>query len=298
MRIATATTADTVLAQLQRLTSRQADLQNQVATGQRIFQPGDDPAAVGRIVSDQMERSSISQFATNANRALDYSKTVYSGLQQFKSLSDRANDLAVLGTGSIGPDAMKAYAAEANQLLEQASTLGNTRSGSDYVFGGTAVSASPFTLTRDATGKITAVAYAGDAAQVSVPIANGASIQPSTDAATNAGLAAFMNGLVALRDALNVGDATATQTTRTALQTSENTLVSALSAQGGVQLRIEVAQTQQNARLGELDRLISSEADADLPSVIVRLNQTNQAYEAALSSSATMLKMGLLNYLK
>ncbi|MCX6938190.1 MAG: flagellar hook-associated protein FlgL [Verrucomicrobia bacterium] len=298
MRISTASTSDNVLAQLQRLSTQQAELQNQVATGQRIFKPSDDPAAAARVISAQMERASVSQYARNADAALEYSKTSYSGLDQFKKLSDRAGELAVMGTGNLGTSAMQAYASEVDQLLEQAATSGNTRFRNDYVFGGTAVDTPPFTATRDADGKITAVAYVGDAGRVSVPLADGASIQPTPDAATNSGLADFMNQLVALRDALNAGDTNATQATRAGLDTSENLLVSSLSEHGAIQLRIEVAQTQQRTRLDSIETAISADADVDLTSTIVRLNQTTQAYEAALSSGSTMLKMSLLDYLK
>ncbi len=298
MRISTASTSDNVLAQLQRLSTQQAELQNQVATGQRIFKPSDDPAAAARVISAQMERASVSQFARNADAALEYSKTSYSGLDQFKKLSDRAGELAVMGTGNLGTSAMQAYASEVDQLLEQAATSGNTRFRNDYVFGGTAVDAPPFTATRDVNGKITAVTYVGDAGRVSVPLADGASIQPTPDAATNSGLADFMNQLVALRDALNAGDTNATQATRAGLDTSENLLVSSLSEHGAIQLRIEVAQTQQRTRLDSIETAISADADVDLTSTIVRLNQTTQAYEAALSSGSTMLKMSLLDYLK
>jgi flagellar hook-associated protein 3 FlgL len=298
MRITTTSTSDGILDQLQRLGRRQTELQNQIATGQRIFQPGDDPAAVGRVVAAQMERSSVAQYSRNTDAALEYSKTSYSALDQFKKLSDRAGELGVLGTGSIGADAMKAYAAEVNQLLEQASTLGNTRFRNDYIFGGTAVDAPPYTFTRDGAGRITAAAYAGDTGRVSVPLADGASIRPAPDGATNGGLADFMNQLVALRDALDAGNATGVQSLRTGLETSENLLVSSLSEHGAIQLRIDVARAQQKSRIDELDRRISGEADVDLTSAIVNLNQTTQAYEAALSSSSTLLKMSLLDYLR
>jgi flagellar hook-associated protein 3 FlgL len=298
MRLSSATTSDAVLAQLQRLSSRQAELQNQVATGQRIFQPGDDPAAAGRVLSSQMERRSIAQYARNANAALEYSKTSYAGLDQLKKLSDRAGELAVLGNGTINDKAMRAYASEVDQLLEQTITLGNTRFRNDYLFGGTAIDRAPYAVTRGADGRIASVAYAGDAGRVTVPIADGATIQPTPDGATNAGVADFMNRLVALRDALHAGDAAAVKAVRPGLEASEDLLVSSLSEHGAIQLRIEIAQSQQQSRLDELERQISSEADADLPSTIVRLNQTTQAYEAALSSSATILKMSLLDYIR
>lgn len=298
MRITTSGTSDSVLAQLQKLGRRQAELQNQVATGQRVFLPGDDPAAMGRIVAAQMERSSVTQYARNADAALEYSKTSYEGLSQFKSLSDRAGELGVLGAGGLGPDAMKAYAAEVDQLLEQAASIGNTRFRNDYIFGGTAVSAAPYALVRDATGAITSVAYSGDTGRLSVPLADGASIQPTPDSATNSGLAGFMQSLVALRDALKSGSADAVQAVRPGLEDSENLLVSSLSEHGAIQLRIEVAQTRQKNRLEEIDRQISQEADVDLTSTIVNLNQTSQAYEAALSSSSNLLKLSLLDYIR
>lgn len=298
MRLSTSSTADTVLGQLRRLTARQAELQRQVATGQRIQQPGDDPAAAGRVIAARMERGGVAQFSRNASAALEYSQIAYSGLDQLKKVSDRAGELAVLGEGSLDPAAMRAYAAEVNQLVEQAASLGNTRFGDDYVFAGSAVSTQPYTLARDATGRIASVAYAGDAGRLSVPLAENATLQPTPDAATNSGIAGFMNQLVALRDALVAGDPAAIKAARPGLDDAEDLLVGALSEHGAIQLRIEVAQAQQKSRLDELDRQISAEADADLPSVIVRLNQTTQAYEAALSSSSSILRLSLLDYLR
>jgi flagellar hook-associated protein 3 FlgL len=85
---------------------------------------------------------------------------------------------------------------------------------------------------------------------------------------------------------------------RDGLAASEDLLVGGLSEQGAVQLRIEVAQAAQKSRLQELERQISVDVDADLPEVIVRLNQAGQAYEAALSSSSMVLKLSLLDYLR
>ncbi len=298
MRLSTANTADRILDQLQRLSGQQAELQHRVATGQRIFQAGDDPAAVGRLVNAKVEQRAIMQFQRNASAALEYSKTSYDGLEQIKSLSDRAGELAVLGAGTNGTQAMQAYAAEVNQLIEQAASLGNTRFRQDYVFGGTAVDAPPYSITRDASDQITVVSYAGDTGRVRVPIAAGADIAPMPTAATNTGISDFMNRLVALRDALQAGDGNAVQATRAGLEASEDLLVSSLSEHGAVQLRIEVAESRHQSRRDELERQISVEADADLPSTIVRLSQTTQSYEAALSSASSILRMSLLDYIR
>ncbi len=298
MRLTSASMNDQLIAQLQQLNSQQTTLQNEVSTGQRIFQPGDDPLAVSQVAADQMEQSALTQAGKNADTALAASQNTTAGLNQIKALSDRASELAVLGSGTIGTSSMQAYATEANQLLEQAVTAGNSNVAGNYLFAGNALSTSPFTVTRDASGQITAVAYAGSANSASVPLGNGASVQPSTDGTTNAALAAFMNQLVALRNGLQAGDTTATQATAAPLTTSSDTIVNALSEQGAVQSRIQITQTQQQSRLTELGQEISNASSADLPSTIVKLNQTSQAYQAALAASSKFMSTSLLDYLK
>ena len=51
MRIASSTVSDNIVRQIQNLGSQQARLQSQVATGQRITNPEDDPAAASRVIN-------------------------------------------------------------------------------------------------------------------------------------------------------------------------------------------------------------------------------------------------------
>lgn len=298
MRIATTTVSDSVLAQIQKLSVRQSLLQNQLATGQKIFQPEDDPSAVGRIMILDAENRQIQQFKTNGNRALEVSQATYSGLQDIKKISDRAGEVATLGAGASSPDAYLAYAKEINQLIEQTLQLGNAKLRNDYLYAGTALTTSPFTATRNAAGEVTAVAYAGNANQTNVQISELSSLSPGSTGATNTGLGTFLNNLVALRDALNTTTSTAVAAVQPNLEASENVLVNALSEQGAVQLRIEVVKNQQETRAGNLEKLISDEADADMATTAVKLSQTSTAYEAALSSATKILQMSLLDYLK
>ena len=298
MRIASNTVSDSVLAQIQKLSTQQAKLQNQVATGQKVFQPEDDPSAVGRILILDAEARQVQQFQTNANRALEVSQATYSGLQDIKKLSDRAGEIGTLGAGTSSPDAYKAYAQEVNQLIEQAVQSGNTKLRNDYLFSGTAVNTAPLVATRNAAGDIASVAYAGDTAQTSVQISELSKLAPGSSSATNTGLGSFVNNLIALRDALNAGTSTAVAAVLPNLDTSENLLVNSLSEQGAVQLRIEVTQGQQSTRATNLEKLISNEADADMATSAVKLSQTSTAYQAALSSATKILQTSLLDYLK
>ncbi|MGC4072522.1 MAG: flagellin [Nibricoccus sp.] len=298
MRIATNSASEAVLAQLTKLSQRQSLLQTQAATGQRIFQPEDDPAAVGRILGLETERSQITQFQRNATRALEVSQSSYAGINEMKKISDRAGELVTLGAGASSPDAFKAYAKEVNQLIEQAVQLGNTKFRNDYLFAGTATTTQPYDdSNRDAAGNLLSVSYAGNASQGTVQLSEYSSIAPGTTNATNTGMGDFINNLIALRDALNSGSSATVSATQTNLETSENLLVNALSEHGAIELRIEVNKKQQETRAQNIETLVSQDADADLASTVVRLSQTSTAYEAALSSATKILQMSLLDYI-
>ncbi len=298
MRVSSNTVSDGIVRQIQQLSSQQAKLQTQVGTGLRISQPEDDPAAVGRVLNLQSERRQLTQFGNNATRALELSQASASGLQGIKKISDRAGELATLGTGAIGASAMAGYGAEAGQLVEQALQSANTRFNGDYIYAGSKLDSPPFVATRDANGQITSVTYAGDATQTSIPVSEASNVTPGTDGATNSGIADFINHLITLRDSLNSGSTTGVTAVQPALTTSEDMLVSTIADNGGVQTRIEASQSQQTDRTTSLDTLISSETDADLPSTIVKLTQTQTAYQAALQSAANIMKLSLMDYLK
>jgi flagellar hook-associated protein 3 FlgL len=308
MRIATSTISESVLAQIQKLGTQQAKLQAQVSTGQKLTQIEDDPSAFGRVIALDTESRQLTQYESNATRALEVSQATYSGLQSIKTISDRAGEIATLGAGTSSSDSNNAYAQEVNQLIEQAVQQGNAKLGNDYLFAGTAVSTPPYAATRDASGNITSVVYNGNTSQATVQLSELSGVSPGSSSTTNIGLAnraatpsdapGFINNLIALRDALTSGSSAAVTTAQTSLDSSENLLVNALSEQGAVQLRIQVNQSQQTTRATDLQKLVSNETDADMATSVTQLSQASTAYQAALSSASKILQTSLLDYLK
>jgi flagellar hook-associated protein 3 FlgL len=64
-----------------------------------------------------------------------------------------------------------------------------------------------------------------------------------------------------------------------------------------VQTRIESNRAQLLDRAQNLEQLVSAETDVDLPTTIVRLNQSQTAYQAALQSAANIMRISLLDYI-
>lgn len=298
MRIATTTASENIVRQIQTINQQQTRLQSQVASGLRITQLEDDPAAAGRVLTLNSERRAIDQFTNNANRALEISQSTFSSLLQIKRISDRATELGTLGAGTQSSDQTNAYASELDQLLEQAVQQANSRLRNDYTFAGTAVDAAPYTVTRDVNNKITGVTFVGNTNQIQIPLSDTASVDSGADATTTAGIASFLNGLVAMRDALAAGNNTAVTVAQTGLIATEDIFVASLAQEGAVQMRIEINKSQQEDRRQNIQQMISTEVDTDLPTTIVKLNQAQLAYQASLQSSANIMRISLLDYIQ
>jgi flagellar hook-associated protein 3 FlgL len=297
MRIATSTLSQGIVNQIDTLSTQQATLQNEVSTGQKISEPEDDPSGVNTALTLESELRSIQQYGSNASQALTVAQSSSAGLTSLKSVSDRAGELATLGTGTLGTSAMQSYGTETNQLIEQAVQTANTQFDGSYIYGGTASSTPPFTVTRDSSGNISNVTYAGNTSQASIPLSSSTSVSATTDGTTNQGIATFLNNLITLRNGLNNGDTTAVTNVQAGLTDGENTIVSAIATNGGIQSRIQAAQTEQTSQTTNLQTDMSSVVDADLPTTITKLDQVQTAYQAALQSAVSTMQLSILNYI-
>ena len=85
---------------------------------------------------------------------------------------------------------------------------------------------------------------------------------------------------------------------RPALKKDEENLLFHLGSNSALQARVEVTETVLRQRGESLEGLISHEADADLAQTMVKLSQTQTAYQAALQCGGTILGKSLLDFLR
>ena len=297
MRVTNNTFPDSLLRHLQRITKDMNQLNEQVATGQRISKVSDDSAAANRILDMQEEKGKITQFTKNASRAENINNTTISQLENFIDISDRVSEIATMADGLRGPDELRAYAEEVDELIEHAMQGANARFNGEYIFGGTDSGQEPFVPTPP-DGKIASVAYEGAAEGPEFHLSESGTIKPFTDGATNQRFADFINRMIGLRDALETGAPNAVDgTIRADLEDSEDELIFALSRQGSVQMRIEFDLNLNKQRFADLEENISAEADVDIAQTVVKLTQVQNAYQASLKSAGQVLNSSLLDYI-
>ena len=187
MRIAGTSYTDSLVNQLNSLTSEQYRLQSQVSTGQRIQKPEDDPAAMAQALSLQADASSVGQYTQNIAALQTRANTASDAMQDLKTISDRAGEIATLADGTATPSQLQAYATEVNQLIQQAVQLANRKDGGHYVFSGTKSDTAPFSSTTDANGIVTAVSYQGNTSVAQAEIAAGTTLGVGVPGAVTTG---------------------------------------------------------------------------------------------------------------
>ncbi|MEK7315453.1 MAG: hypothetical protein AAB011_04685, partial [Candidatus Eisenbacteria bacterium] len=130
-----------VRARLQSLQAAQAE----VADGRRVRTLSDDPRVASEIMQLGSNLRETEQFRRNGLLATTRLTTEELVLESVHDVMSRAKGLAV--TGAIPDPAdptRQAALGEAKMLLDQVISLGNTRVGEEYIFGGGETKVAPF----------------------------------------------------------------------------------------------------------------------------------------------------------
>lgn len=311
MRVATNQFSNSLVSQLGQLATRQDRLQTEAATGRRLQKVSDDPVSARRLMDLQSQAGAVAQYQKNIGRLQDASTAGFTSLRAVQKVSSRAGEIATLAGGLKTPESLHAYAAEIDTLIHQAVTELNRKQGDGYLFGGTKSDQPPFVAETDANGDITAVTYQGNAEANASEIAEGVTLSVTVPGANTTGTgptglvsdsrsgADLFNHLIALRDNLRTGNTQAiADTNRAELQNDENHFLGQIGEFGATQARLESAASSARERGTAITAESSREGDADLAETLVRITETQTAYQATLQSAAKLMDLSLMDYLR
>lgn len=309
IRVTSGAYADRLISNLGSITARQARYQAQISTGQRVTLPEDDPGAVRRALDLEGERGRVGQFGRNITRLKETATATNTVMRSLSKIATRAGELAIKANSIRSTDDLKAYAAEVTQMIQQAVSSANTNLRGESVMAGTLNDKPAYTLTVGTDGRVQSVTYNGNQDTSSLDIAEGQELSASVvgSNATGSGPAGLIedpraganlfNHLIQLQDQLLAGTAVTAPTT-VGLQADADNLLRHIAANGVVQGRLEAGSAMVSDRLLSLEGQISGETDADLAKALVRLNETQVSYQAALQTGGKILTMSLMDYLR
>lgn len=150
MRVADSVRYDSFKQNLTRLNEKISRTQNVISSQKKLLDPSDDPVATSRSVEIQAEQGSNDQMKRNLESLQTTGSYTESALSSVSDALNRIEEIAVAqASDTMNADDRKAAVAEVEGIIEELVTLGNTKVGSTYIFGGQRSNTAPFVLNDD-----------------------------------------------------------------------------------------------------------------------------------------------------
>jgi flagellar hook-associated protein 3 FlgL len=326
MRITPNMTADNSIYNLQKAQTTLNKLTELTTSQQNINQPSDDPAAMNTLLNINDSLNAINQYSTNitnATTSLNVTNTALTGISA--TIAQAVTLVASITNGANDAPTQQSAINQLVTLKQQIVDYANTQSGNTYVFGGTDSSTPPFTI--DSTTTPPSNVYNGNSTQSSVEVTknmyqavnitgdrllglSGASSSgppiPSPSYGSTNILQTFDNLIATVQNEATETNPTPAQQTATTTAIQQGATALAAGATQVNNATVDVAArlqrltnmtTMNTNNQTTLENVVGNIQSVDLATVGTELSQQQTAYQAALSATAQIAKMSLLNYL-
>jgi len=270
--------------------------EQEIATGQTVNLPSDDPSAAATLVqnasqtseADQFERSlgSIQGEMQNADSALD---SVVTALQQAITLGTEG------ANGTLNADDRQAIAAQVQGIQSQLLGLANLTYQGSYVFGGTANQSAPYVLNPSSPSGVT---YQGNSGVNTVTLGNDFSLQtnlPGTQLFSASGTDMFQS-IQDLITGLQSGSGIGTAVNE--VSDSLNSIDTARVFYDNGLNQLNSQQTYLSSQTQQLAEAQNSIEAANLPEVISNLTSGQVSLQATLETIGQTSQTNLFDYLR
>ena len=283
-----------------------ADKQLQLSTGQRFLHRSEEPATASEIAKIEQQMRDTDQYLKNVETATQWAKVTNGKNQEVIDIMAKiTEELSSANNATHPPQYRVDIGSTVNNLLEQLVQISESRIGDTYLFSGTNTSQPPFTVTRDANGMITSVAYNGDAntekretqfddnTVVSYGELGGGTDGLFEATANNIDL---MNHLVTVRDELSAGRIPATADMQLVDDDLEH-VIGKLTANGVQQQWFENQEMSlQKIQASQTD-LLGDKKGLDMARGMIELTELQTSLEASLQMIGQTSRMSVLNYI-
>lgn len=271
--------------------------QEMIASGKRVLMLSDDPVSATQSVKFQAQLSLNTRLRANLERLKMLDSFYETALTSVHDLLLEAKQVAVQQASDTMDEATRKSSAELIKgIIEQLVTIGNTKSGETYIFGGKKSSAAPFTLNDDYS-----VTFNGTSDVNSVYVDSSEKI-----ALGMSGSQVFLNGdlevdvftaLKNLKEALEANDREGIRSSLDGLEDALRLTEQNISYIGTHEQRVESMLSEKDTKDLTLTQIISEMVDADIVSLVTQLNMLSMAYQALIYSMERVKSLSVLNYL-
>jgi flagellar hook-associated protein 3 FlgL len=290
--------ADSFLADIERLQARADRAQQQISSGLRVIKPSDDPDQVSAILVTSSNIARNDQIGRNLDRV----KSEVDGSEQALSTAiSTLESISVIGAQGANFDqsaaARSGLAIQVQNQLERLVANANSSVEGRYVFSGDADQVPAYLI--DLTTVTGTAPYAGAAAtrQVEDPRGGRFSTSQTAQQIFDAPGASVFAAVNALRVALLANDTPGITASLGALQTAHDHLSDSLSFYGSVQNEVADAINAGKTLALRLTGELSGLRDADLVAATSELVSTKTSLDAAFAARAKTPRTSLFDFL-
>ena len=293
-RITQGMTNQTLLYDLQNVTSQLSKSEQELSSGYKLNQPSDDPYAASQALKLRADLASNQQYQGNVSDANAWQTVADTALGNIGDSVQRARDLIIQGAnGTNSASDRTAMVTELNQLIDSIKTDANTQYAGRYIFSGTATNTQPYQQGGVDT-------YSGNTASITREI--GAGVQVSINQPGSSIIGDSSSGLLStlrtIVNDLNSGNTSALSTTDlTAIDSANDSLLNARAQVGAMSDRLTTATNRLTQNEQSTTQLLSSVQDADMTQVMISFSTQQAAYQAALHAGAQIIQPSLMNFL-
>ncbi len=300
LRITHSMMSDRLLGDIRRANSEISRTSGQISSGTKIGSAADDPLGAERSLR---LRGALAQTAADLQGTTTvegWTASADTALASITDITHRSRELIVKASnGTLKQSDREAIALELEQLIGQVKTSANARYGEQYIFAGQNSGTAPYS-----TGAVDT--YAGDGLAVMRTIGAGQAVQVNVPGdAVLGGTPGDGQLLDTMRTAITrmtsgaPADLDALRTdSLQKLDQNLDTVLGARAQLGVTRGRVELAASRLKDIELNMTKELSLVEDTDVAKALIQLSSQQTAFQAALSSGASVIQPSLMDFLR
>ena len=288
MRVANKTIYDTVTYNLGSCIQEMNKANEIVSSGKRINNLSDDPVGLTQALEIKSAISNLEQMQRNISRGNTWLASSESALTHVQDIMSDTKTLCIqMANATIDPTQRLSAAGTVQNLLDEIISLANTNIAGSYIFSGSKTDTTPFNDNGT---------YNGNSNAFTVKIGKDATIEVGSDGSVLFGN--IFSTMADLKTSLETDDEGGIQDAMSELDGHFDDISAKISDVGSKMNRMDVKEKIfEDIIFANTDRLSKIE-DADMAEAIMELKSRELAYQAALSSSAKLMTLTLMDYME
>jgi len=269
--------------------------EQQIASGQTVSEPSDDPEAAALLAQNAGQTAEADQYLRSIESIQGEMQNADSTLSSVATILQRAISLGTEGAnGTNNASDREAIANELQGIQTQLVGMANLSYQGNYVFAGTATQTAPYVLDPDSSS---GVDYVGNSNTNQIAVGNNLTVQANLPGSelfsnpSNSVFQAIQDLITSLQSGTGIADAV------TEVSSAYNYINDQGTFYGNAIDRLNTQQTYLNGETTQLAQQQTNLAGTNLPQAITNLENSQTADQATLEVISQTQQNNLFSYL-